>query len=264
MLKADKIHFKNGHYETPVRKISLFARLFPAFAFYSTVLNTVVNASKLARRGELTDQQYEYASVEIMRAVEKVGGQIEVDNLDVVRESEWPYVFVANHMSTLETMALACLLLPKGPINFVVKESLLNYPVFGHVMRSRNPIVVGRENPRQDLVKVLEEGKQRLAQGYSVIVFPQRTRTKDFNPAQFNSIGVKLARRANRPVVPVAIKTDFWGSGKLVKELGKIDPNKKVRFHFGQPIHIKGRGTETHEQIVSFISEKISKWKEEK
>lgn len=222
-----------------------------------------MNASKLAKRDELTDQQYEYASVEIMRAVEKVGGQIKVDNLDAVSTSEWPYVFVANHMSTLETMALPCLLLPKGPINFVVKESLLSYPVFGHVMRSQNPIIVGRENPRQDLVKVLEEGKRRLAQGYSVIIFPQRTRTKGFYPEQFNSIGVKLARRADRPIIPIAIKTDFWGSGKVIKELGKIDRHKKVRFHFGPPLQIKARGTETHQEIVSFIAEKIKTWKED-
>ena len=97
----------------------------------------------------------------------------------------------------------------------MVKESLLKYPFFGPVLGSREPIVVGRSNPREDLVAVLEGGEARLKQGRSVIVFPQSTRSSVFDPAHFNTIGVKLAKRAGVPVIPVALKTDAWGNGNL-------------------------------------------------
>ena len=53
-----------------------------------------------------------------------------------------------------------------------------------------------------------------------------------FKPEEFNSIGVKLAKKAGVPVVPVAIKTDFWGNGRIIKELGPIDNKKTIHIKF--------------------------------
>ena len=91
---------------------------------------------------------------------------------------------------------------PHRAVTFVMKKSLVTLPFFGAVMRSRDPIVVGRTNPREDLTAVLEGGVERLKKGISIIVFPQSTRTPDFDPQHFNTIGVKLARKAGVPVVP--------------------------------------------------------------
>ena len=73
-------------------------------------------------------------------------------------------------------------------------------------MRSRNPIVVGRTDPRKDFETVMNGGAERLKNGISIIIFPQSTRSLDFKPEEFNSLGVKLAKKAGVQVVPVAIK----------------------------------------------------------
>ena len=142
----------------------------------------------------------------------------------------------------------------------IVKDSLLTYPVFGHVMRSRNPIAVGRSNPREDLKAVMEGGKERLGNGVSLIIFPQTTRTPAFDPAEFNTLGVKLARRADVPVVPLALVTDAWGTGKRFKDFGKIDPSKAVHLAFGEPMRIEGRGEAEHEAIIEFIQGNLKAW----
>ena len=136
-------------------------------------------------------------------------------------------------------------------------------PVFGPVMSSREPVVVGRENPREDLRTVLEEGSKKLAAGRSIVVFPQSTRALDFNPSEFNTLGVKLALKAGVPVVPVALKTDAWGVGKIIKDFGPLDKNKKVHFAFGKPMEIKGRGAEEHREIIAFIQESLARWVKE-
>jgi 1-acyl-sn-glycerol-3-phosphate acyltransferase len=130
-------------------------------------------------------------------------------------------------------------------------------------MRARNPIAVSRANSREDLLKVINEGVEKLKNGISVIIFPQSTRTMEFNPKKFNSLGVKLASKANVDVVPIAIKTDFWGNGKYVKDFGKIDRSKKIHIKFGEKITIEGNGKKEHNQIVEFISENLKKWSEE-
>jgi 1-acyl-sn-glycerol-3-phosphate acyltransferase len=157
---------------------------------------------------------------------------------------------------------LPVIIQPVKKITFVVKQSLLNYPVFRHIMRSRDPISVNRMNPREDLTAVLEGGVERLKNGISIVIFPQTTRTHSFDPAQFNSIGIKLARRAQVPVIPVALLTDAWGNGKYIKDFGKIDPSKNVYFAFGEPMWIQGRGSEEHETNIQFIRGKLQKWRE--
>jgi 1-acyl-sn-glycerol-3-phosphate acyltransferase len=156
-------------------------------------------------------------------------------------------------MGSLDAFVLPTIIQPLKRVTFIVKQSLVEYPIFGHIMRSRDPILVGRTNPREDLRVVLEGGMERLRRGISIVVFPQTTRTVTFDPAAFNSIGIKLAKRAQVPVVPLALKTDAWGNGKYLKDFGKIDPSKTVHFVFGQPMHIQGPGAAEHQQIVEFI-----------
>jgi 1-acyl-sn-glycerol-3-phosphate acyltransferase len=196
----------------------------------------------------------------VVKLLEKVGCNIEITGTENFKSINEPVVFIGNHMSTLETFILPCLIHPKKPVTFVVKKSLVEYPVFRHIMVARDPIVVSRDNPREDLKTVLNDGTEKLSKGVSVIVFPQTTRTPVFDSKQFNTIGIKLAKKAGVKVVPVALKTDAWTNGKLIKDFGKIYPERKVRFAFGKPMSITGRGDEEHEAVISFIKEHLKSW----
>jgi 1-acyl-sn-glycerol-3-phosphate acyltransferase len=128
-------------------------------------------------------------------------------------------------------------------------------------MSSRDPILVGRTDPRKDFEAVMSGGMERLAKGISIIIFPQSTRSVEFKPEEFNSLGVKLAKKAGVPVVPVAIKTDFWGNGNLIKELGPLDSKKPIHIRFGEPFSISGSGKEENQRIIRFIQSALEEWK---
>jgi 1-acyl-sn-glycerol-3-phosphate acyltransferase len=248
-------------YQTPERARPGMAAWFPGVVFYAKVFGVIYRAAKLAKHGVYDSQRWIESSVTTVRALESVGGSFDLQNLDVPRQLDSPCVFIGNHMSILETFVLPCLVQPHRPVTFVVKESLITYPLFGHVMRSRDPVVVGRTHPREDLRTVLEEGEKRLAANISVVIFPQTTRSVDFDPQMFNSLGVKLARRCNVPVVPFALKTDAWGLGRRLKDFGRICPEKTVHIHFGEPMRVHGSGKEEHQMIVGFIGKKMAAWK---
>ena len=214
----------------------------------------VLKASRLCKKGAYTDDCWVQSSLNTIEALESVGGRFEFQNLTVPKNLESSGVFVSNHMSILETFVLPCLIQPYRDVTFVVKESLLSFPFFKHVMRNRNPIVVGRANPREDLRTVLAEGQNRLNANISVIIFPQTTRSINFDPTKFNSLGVKLAKRGKVPAIPVALKTDAWGVGRKFKDFGKIRPAIPVHIAFGDPLQIQGSGKEEHKFIVDFIS----------
>lgn len=95
-----------------------------------------------------------------------------------------------------------------------------------------------------------------------MIVFPQSTRSAEFDPAQFNSIGIKLAKSAGVPVIPLALKTDLIGNGKLCRDLGPVHPENEVRFEFGAPIEIEGNGQAQQQQVIDFISSCFERWKQ--
>jgi len=250
MPSEELLTYTDGVYRSAARCVSWFARTFPTQAFYRKFFGIVWRASAKARKGKYGYAEWAESSHEVLAALESVGVKAEFTGTDNIRRLDRPCVFIANHMSMLETTVLPAVIQPIRDVTFVVKQSLLDYPVFRHVMRSRDPIAVTRENPREDFKAVMEGGVERLEKGISIIVFPQTTRSSTFDPEQFNTIGVKLAARAKVPVVPIALLTDAWGNGKWVKDLGPIYPKKTAYFDFGEPIEVTGRGAEQHQKIL--------------
>lgn len=259
MIPHGTIIANEERYDTPEDRHRSF--LPPTIAFYMKVIGVVFRSAHRAKRGRYDGQAWVDSSIDIMNGLEYAGCRLHIEGMDAMHRLDGPAVFVANHMSTLETFALPGLIHPVRNCTFVIKPSLMDYPVFKHVMRSRNPIVVSRDNPRQDLVTVLEEGAKRLANGTSIVLFPQTTRTPVFDPAQFNSLGVKVAKNAGVPVVPVALKTDAWENGSMLKDFGAVRPERPVHIRFGAPMEVTGNGREQHEQIVAFIQEHLDRWR---
>jgi 1-acyl-sn-glycerol-3-phosphate acyltransferase len=141
-----------------------------------------------------------------------------------------------------------------------MKEELVRFPLFGPVSAARDPILVSRKNPREDLMAVLNQGAEKIKAGKSIIIFPQRTRSLYLDVKSFNTLGIKLAKKNNVPVIPVALISDAWANGKFLKDFGKIDPSKEVKISFGEPIEIKSNGNEEHMQTVEFIKNKFIEW----
>jgi len=252
--------FTGDSYSTAPDSGWTLLRAFPSFFFYCQELLIVWRSSRLAKRGKYDTAAWAASSHVLLHALESVGVRIEITGVDHVRRLDGPCVFIGNHMSILETFVLPGIVAPIRETTFVVKQSLVEYPVFKYVMRSRDPITVTRANPREDLRAVLDGGEQRLRAGISIVVFPQTTRTTMFDPADFNTIGVKLAKKAGVPIIPIALKTDAWGNGKRLKDFGRIRPSSTVHFAFGAPLWVKDRGREEHEAIVRFISNKLAEW----
>lgn len=192
--------------------------------------------------------------------IEKCGGNFNVSGMENLGKCRGPVVFISNHMSTLETMIFPGLIAPHMKVTFVVKDSLVRNKIFGPIMRSRDPVTVSRTNSREDLVKVITEGQRLLKSGTSIIIFPQSTRQLEFKPEKFNTLGTKLASKSGVQVIPVAVRTDFWGNGKKVKELGPINRNIPIYMDFGSPIDVDAAGKEAHQAVIDHISHKLRNW----
>ncbi len=255
-----KLTDTNAVYATTPRPVPFLSKIIPSFIFYCKFIWVITRSSSLAKRGLYSEVDWYNSSHEVLQYLEEAGVQFSISGLENVENLEGPCVFIGNHMSMLETLVLPSILLPFKKITFVIKESLLTYPVFKHIMRSRDPIAVTRTQPREDLKTVLREGGERLSRDTSVIVFPQTTRSFGFDPLQFSTIGIKLAKKAKTQVIPVAVKTDAWENGKIAKDFGRLNASKVVHFSFGKPLTIEGKGTEEHKAVLQFIEENLKNW----
>ena len=230
------------------------------FMFITGYVAIVLRTRHLALKNVYGYKEWADSSIDIFRLIEKVGGRFSITGMENISKVDEPVIFLSNHISTLETMVFPCLIAPHKKVTFIVKESLVKHPLFGPIMRSRDPIVVCRTDARKDFEKVMLEGPKLLNRGISIIIFPQSTRSNEFKPEEFNSLGVKLAKSVGVKVIPVAIKTDFWGNGKIIKEIGKLDHSKIIHMKFGEPFFVEGRGREENQMVIRFIQENLKKW----
>ncbi|MBU2964001.1 lysophospholipid acyltransferase family protein [Amphritea sp. 2_MG-2023] len=130
------------------------------------------------------------------------------------------YVLVANHSSEWETLFLQTLVRPQSA---VLKQELLQIPLFGWALAMLKPIALDRSKRRGALKQLLTQGKERLAEGINVVIFPQGTRVEAGKLGKFNKGGAMLAASAQAPIVPLAHDAGlFWPGKSYVKYPGTI------------------------------------------
>jgi len=143
------------------------------------------------------------------------------------------HVMIANHQSEWETIILHTL---KPPLCVVLKQELLNIPIFGWGLRLIKPIPLDRSQPAKMLRKVLKVGGERLEEGLSVLIFPEGTRVAPGKRKPFSKSAAMIACKAGVPLVPVAHNAgEHWDPKSWIKISGTLS------MRIGKPIPTKGR-----------------------
>lgn len=131
-----------------------------------------------------------------------------------------PCLIIANHQSTWETLAFLVLF---PDVAIVAKQELLTIPVFSWFLRKSPMILIDRESGSKAIRKMVEESEEALAQGRSVLIFPEGTRKLASEPIEFKRGVEFLYAKLGRPVLPVALNSGhFWGPGRPYKRAGII------------------------------------------
>jgi len=144
-----------------------------------------------------------------------------------------PCVILSKHQSAWETIAYQTIFPAQA---WVLKRELLWVPFFGWGLAATRPIAIDRKAGMRALDEVVKQGKERLAGGRYVVVFPEGTRMPPGVRGRYNPGGAMLAKQAGVPVVPVAHNSgSFWSRRGFLKLPGVIE----VRI--GPPIDVAGK-----------------------
>jgi 1-acyl-sn-glycerol-3-phosphate acyltransferase len=144
-----------------------------------------------------------------------------------------PAVILAKHQSAWETLAFQEIFPPQV---LVLKKELLWIPFFGWGLALMSPIAIDRANGRAALRDIARRGKERLAQGFWVVIFPEGTRVRVGEKRAYQQGGAWLAAQCGVPVVPVAHNAGrLWPRNAFLKRPGN------VTVRIGPPIPTAGR-----------------------
>jgi len=159
-------------------------------------------------------------------------------------------VFV-KHSSAYETI-VQWLIFPRQC--WVLKRELMWVPFLGWALAALQSIAIDRNAGRLAIQNVIDQGKERLAQGLSVIIFPEGTRMQPGETRRYGTSGTILAQEAGCLIVPVAHNAgDFWPRRGLRKRPGT------VKFCIGPPIDPAGRQPrEVNAEIQRWIEAKVA------
>ena len=162
-----------------------------------------------------------------------------------------PSVIMLRHSSILETYGHV----PMFPTNaWVVKRELLRVPIVGWAIGLvLNPIAIDRGKGRSAVKQVIEQGKERLADGIWVSIFPEGTRVPPGEERKYGISGAVLAQQAGVPIVPVAHNaSDCWPPRRFLMRPGV------VRFRIGPAIDASAQPPkETTELVRQWIEEQL-------
>ena len=131
-----------------------------------------------------------------------------------------PYIVLSKHQSAWETLAFQ-LIFPQQV--WVVKRELLWIPFFGWGLAMLAPIAIDRNDRRRALRQLLDQGRDRLARGYCIVIFPEGTRVAPGERGEYQPGGAWLAAKAAARIVPVAHNSgEYWRRNAFLKYPGTI------------------------------------------
>lgn len=163
-----------------------------------------------------------------------------------------PSVILAKHQSAWETLAFQKIFPHQV---WVLKRELLLIPFFGWGLAATSPIAINRSAGREALKQLVAQGKDRLAKGFWVVIFPEGTRTAPGTVGKYHIGGAWLASHTEATVVPVAHNAgEFWGKNAFIKQPGTITVS------IGAPIETKGlRADALNTQVEAWIESEMLK-----
>ena len=163
-----------------------------------------------------------------------------------------PSIVLGKHQSAWETLAFQVFLPPQV---WVLRRSLLRVPFFGWGLAMASPIAIDRGAGMQALKQTLEQGRDRLARGFWIIIFPEGTRVAPGQRAKYQVGGAWLAAKTGAPVVPIAHNAGrLWRRNAFLKFPGVITVS------IGEPIDPAGlKPEELNRRVEDWIESEVAR-----
>lgn len=175
-----------------------------------------------------------------------------IENLD----PKGTYVMVLNHNSMVDILSIYNLPLV---FKWVSKREVYRIPIVGRLLLAHGDIVINRASTKEAMQLVHTRGKQWLAKGASVAIFPEGTRSKDSEIHNFKAGAFILAKDAEVPILPIVLD----GTDRVVRKGFFMNWSNRITIKILPPVSkqdvverpIKEVLAEVHDNMVNALAE---------
>jgi 1-acyl-sn-glycerol-3-phosphate acyltransferase len=161
-----------------------------------------------------------------------------------------PVVFVSNHQGYAD-IPVSFMALDKFQFAFVARDDLEKLPFYGKWMKQIRGVFLKRDDARASL-RAINEGIDLLEKGFSLMIFPEGTRSRGGPVKEFKKGSLRLAVKPGIPVIPVTIN----GTYHIFEESGRVKKGVHVDLTIHPLIETKGM-SKTESNDFAAVVEKI-------
>lgn len=175
------------------------------FAFYLIAkLPMLWKVKRLREAGDIAEHDRlcrEFAADWGRKVVGSTGSTVTLKGAENLPKE--PAVYIANHLSYFDVPVILGMISDHA-YSLLAKNTVQNVPIMRQWMEEFHCVNIDRENPREAM-RALQQAEEWIKQGYSFIIFPEGTRSKDYNVHEFKSGAFRVAQKTKVPVVPIAL-----------------------------------------------------------
>lgn len=161
-------------------------------------------------------------------------------------------IFMCNHLSFLDAPLLATVL--RRPVRFIVKRFVFRIPVLGLGMKFAGYVPLDKEGVGEGRKRIARAAELIRTKGYSFLVYPEGTRSREGTLLPFRRGGFFLALETGVPIVPVSIR----GTYELMPRGSKRIRKGTVRIVVHAPVPVAGYSVETMPALMERVRAAIA------
>jgi 1-acyl-sn-glycerol-3-phosphate acyltransferase len=165
---------------------------------------------------------------------------------------EGPVVYIGNHQSYADALGTLKAISENHQIGYVGKDYFGKIPYFGKWVTRIRCLYLHRGNTRNSL-RIIGEGVEYLKDGFSLVIFPEGTRSKNGEMGEFKPGSFKLATKAQVPIVPISLND----GRRLYEDKEYITKGTKIDLIFHPPIQTAGLSRQELTEIPARVEEII-------
>lgn len=176
--------------------------------------------------------------------------RLEVEGRERVDPSK-AYFIVANHQSWIDIPILLASL--PMPVLFIAKQELKSIPFLKHYVEAMGMVFINRSD-RKDSMRSVEVVTERLRAGWSILAFPEGTRSADGRLLRFRGATFSAAIEAGVEVLPIALDNP----ARIVPRTGIRFRPGLVRVAFGEPVSTAGLSHDDRAELTARAQQAVA------
>lgn len=158
-------------------------------------------------------------------------------------------VFVSNHQAIFDGFLLISYL--NKPTGYIAKKQIKSYPLIGWWLSKLHTVYIDRDNVREGM-KAINEGVENVKKGYSMLIFPEGTRSLKSEMGEFKKGSMKLALKAKVPIVPITLDGTY-----KVLEVGNQVRGHSLKMTIHKPIYLEDLSEDDKKNLSQILHDII-------